>query len=120
MSDNPQASKFVRKVKTALDDSVENLDAGVLSRLNQARRHALDSELPRRRAGLFSIRYAVAAATVVLVLLATTLMVLREPAGPGYYSDIEDVEILATGEAPDFYMDLDFYTWLAEEAENAG
>ena len=120
MIDKSQQSKFVRDLKIALDDSVDQLDAGVLSRLNRARQQALDAGSQRFRGGLFSVRYAAAAATVVLMLLAGTLMMVRQPSGPELYSDIADVEILVTGEAPDFYMDLDFYTWLAEEAANEG
>lgn len=120
MIDKSQETKFVNKIKTTLDDSVENLDAGVRSRLNQARQGALEAGRQSRWSGLISFRYAAAATAAVLVLLASTVLYFRHPSGPELYSDIADVEILVTGETPDFYMELDFYTWLAEEVENAG
>ena len=120
MIDKSQESKFVNKIKTALDDSVDNLDAGVSSRLNQARQGALEAGTQRWWSGIVSFRNAAAAAAVVLVLLASTVLYFRHPSGPELYTDIADVEILVTGESPDFYMELEFYTWLAEEAENAG
>ena len=108
MIDKSQESKFVKKIKTALDDSVDNLDAGVRSRLNQARQGALEAGTQRRWPEFFSFRYAAAATAVVLVLLASTVLYYRHPSGPELYSDIADVEILVTGETPDFYMELAF------------
>lgn len=37
------------------------------------------------------------------------------PAAPGPMAAADDLELLASGEGVEFYADLDFYVWLAED-----
>ena len=39
---------------------------------------------------------------------------------PQLYSGFEDVELLATSDNPEFFTELEFYTWLAEAMGDAG
>ena len=111
-------SVFLERVRGTLDDSVDNLDAGTLSRLTQARHRALEEESrPYQRRHSFWFSLAGLAAATAVVFLA--IFLAREPPGPQHYSGIEDVEILATSENPEFFVDLEFYAWLAEEMDDA-
>ena len=43
--------------------------------------------------------------------------------GPQLYSELEavqDIDILATSESPEFFAELDFFGWLADEMKDAG
>ena len=119
-NDNNHESVLLDRVRRTLDDSVDNLDAQTLSRLTQARHRALEKAkgrpyLHRHPFGL-SMAGLVTAAAVVLI----ALFLARDPSGPQVYSGIEDVEILATSENPDFFAELEFYAWLAEALDDAG
>ena len=112
-------SAFLERVRGTLDDSVDNLDAGTLSRLTQARHRALAEakSRPSQRGPSFWFSLAGLAAATAVVFLA--ILLTRQPSRPQYYSGLEDVEILATGENPEFFVDLEFYAWLAEEIDDA-
>ena len=117
---NDHESVFVDKVRKALDDSVDNLDARTLSQLTQARHRALETAESKpsvhRRPFWFSLAGLLTAAAVVVL----AIFLARHPSGPEHYSAIEDVEILAASENPEFFADMEFYAWLAEEMDDAG
>ncbi|MCG6946857.1 MAG: hypothetical protein LJE87_16105 [Deltaproteobacteria bacterium] len=117
---NDNESVFLDKVRRTLDDSVDNLDARTLSQLTQARHRALGKagskpSLHRRRFWFSLAGLGTAAAVVALAIFLT-----RAPSGPDRYSAIEDVEILAASENPEFFANMEFYAWLAEEMNDAG
>ena len=117
---NDHESVFLDRVRRALDDSVDNLDARTLSRLTQARNRALEKAKSRpylhRRSSWLSLAGLVTATAVVVL----AIFLARDPSGPQHYSSIEDVEILAASENPEFFAELEFYAWLAEEMDDAG
>lgn len=119
-NNNDHERVFVDRVRRALDDSLDNLDARTLTQLTQARHRALEEAKSkpyiRRRPFWFSMAGLVTA-TVVVVL---AIFLARNHIRPEYYSAIEDVEILAASENPEFFADMEFYAWLAEEMEDAG
>lgn len=117
---NDHESVFVDKVRRTLDDSAENLDARTLSQLTQARHRALE-ELESKPSLLqrpFWLSLAGLVTATAVVFLA--IFLARDPSGPEYYSVIEDVEILVASENPEFFADMEFYAWLAEEMDDAG
>jgi negative regulator of sigma E activity len=119
-NDNNDERVFLERVRRTLDDSVDNLDAQTLSRLTQARHDALEqgkskSYLHKHRFWLTTVGLAATAAAVLLAIFLT-----RAPSVPQYYSAIEDVEILAASENPEFFSELEFYAWLVEEMNDAG
>ena len=117
---NDHESVFVDKVRRTLDDSAENLDAGTLSQLTQARHRALEELESKpsllRRPFWLSLAGLVTATAVVFL----AIFLARGPSRPEQYSAIEDVEILAASENPEFFADMEFYAWLAEEMDDAG
>jgi hypothetical protein len=117
---NDNESVFLDRVRRTLDDSVDNLDARTLSQLTQARHRALEKAGSKpavhRRPFWFSLAGLGATAAVV----ALAIFLARYPSGPDRYSAIEDVEILAASENPEFFANMEFYAWLAEEMDDAG
>ena len=117
---NNHESAFLDKVRRTLDDSADNLDARTLSQLTQARHRALEEAKSKpslhRRPFWFSLAGLVTAAAVVVLVI----FLARDPSGSEYYSAIEDVEILVASEDPEFFADMEFYAWLAEEMDDAG
>jgi len=117
---NDHESVFLDRVRRTLDDSADNLDARTLSQLTQARHRALEKAKSKpslhRRPFWLSLAGLVTATAVVFL----AIFLARDPSGPQYYSAIEDIEILAASEHLEFFSELEFYAWLAEEMDDAG
>jgi hypothetical protein len=108
---------FLKQVKSSLDRGEENIDAGTLSRLHRIRQEAIYTE-KQEKSGVLNWLPFPALATAAVVLLTVFLVFTGEqeqvPNG-----NFEDLEILASNNL-EFYEDLDFYAWLAEEQPSAG
>ncbi len=120
MKQNRPDSEFVKKVRHALERSTEDLDPTVTTRLNQARQRALQLQRKKQRVWLTPQRWLPAAAIAAASILFVVLLHDYRPPESHLTSGIEDVEILASSDNPDFFQELDFYTWLAEEMDRAG
>jgi hypothetical protein len=122
--------KLLDDARTILDRRAEGLDDLVLARLRAARMRATEAADRRRDAGdwlgsaagtgssltLSGMMGGLVAASLVLALAVTVW--LANPVVPG--NNLEDLEILAAGESPEFYQDLDFYLWLETRSTRAG
>jgi hypothetical protein len=117
---NDHESVFVDRVRRALDDSVDNLDARTLSQLTQARHRALEEAKSKPYVHRRPFWFSLAGLVTVTVVVFLAIFLARDPSGPKYYSAIEDVEILAASENPEFFAEMEFYAWLAEEMDDAG
>ncbi|MGD8877232.1 MAG: hypothetical protein PVH75_05725, partial [Syntrophobacterales bacterium] len=100
--------------------SVDNLDARTLSQLTQARHRALEEAKSKPYVHRRPFWFSLAGLLTVTVVVFLAIFLARDPSGPEYYSAIEDVEILAASENPEFFADMEFYAWLAEEMDDAG
>ncbi len=104
-----------RHAKRLLDDAANDLDADTLARLRAARARAWQRagaepvRRPRRRGWLAVGGLAVAG---IVLALAGTLW-LATPGGTPLLG-VEDAELLASGESPEFYAEIEFYQWLAQ------
>ncbi len=103
---------FEKTVKHQIDSSVNDLDAATLSKLNQARQHALshsnESKLSYSSwlAGLF-------ATAVMAILIITITPTSQQQVLPSL--TIEQMELLVISDDDlDLYKELDFYQWLDE------
>ena len=117
MSNDQRWTEAERRARQLFDASVEGLDGETRSRLNRARRAALE-EIARRRASPWR-SWLPAAAAASIALLAVALW--RMPAwqeGPAVRGAdgapaAEVVEMLAIGEGLDVASeDPEFYVWL--------
>jgi hypothetical protein len=126
MSAGEQLTDFERLSRQALEESVLRIDGRVRSRLNQARQAAVEEASARRRP-LFSRFFtlvptagAAAAAVLVAMVLWHRGPQLELPA-VGEGQKVEDLDLLADGEALDLVQDGDgsgsFYEWAADQTE---
>jgi hypothetical protein len=119
--------EFEQHARALLEDSVMGIDGRIRSRLNQAR-HAAIAEASRGRASfwrrftLMPAASAVAAAALVaFVLWPHFHQRSGDPlvADAGGHSTVEDLDLLADGEALDLVSDETdggaFYEWAAEQ-----
>jgi hypothetical protein len=129
MTAGEQLTDFERLSRQTLEESVLRIDGRVRSRLNQARQAAVEAATARRRP-LFSRFFTLvptAGAAAAAVLVAMVLwhrgpqleLPVVESAHP-----VEDLDLLADGEALDLVQDGDgsgsFYEWAADQTEAGG
>jgi hypothetical protein len=129
MTAGEQPTDFERLSRQALEESVLRIDGRVRSRLNQARHAAVEAASTRRRP-LF-LRFftlvptAGAAAAAVLVAMVLWHRAPQiEPPVAELAHPVEDLDLLADGEALDLVQDGDgsgsFYEWAADQTEAGG
>jgi hypothetical protein len=130
MTAGEQLTDFERLSRQALEEIVLRIDGRVRSRLNQARQAAVEAASARRRP-LFSRFFtlvptagAAAAAVLVAMVLWHRGPQLELPAVAEGAHPVEDLDLLADGEALDLVQDGDgsgsFYEWAADQTEAGG
>jgi hypothetical protein len=110
---------FEKRTQEVLEESATRLDGRTRSRLTQARHAALARLEKPARMGWRA--YAPAGAAAAAVLLAVLVYTGRPGSVPGVPAALDDTEILADVEAPDFTEDSDeveFYEWAGGEVES--
>ena len=120
MKEKDRENVFVGKVLSTLDKSTHDLDPETLSRLRIIRKEALataKSSGPGSWLGLGHVfRFPAAGIATASLILIATFLYLANPFGIGIHNGFDDSEILVTTDNLEFYDELDFYSWLAEEA----
>ncbi|HEX7915805.1 hypothetical protein [Rudaea sp.] len=112
---------WINQANQVLDDSVRDLDAATLSRLNRARQAALAQQRPRAsRAWLLPAGLASACAMLLAVAVwqprHRTETQSTAPIATGTIATIDDGDSEET--SAEFYQNLEFYAWL--DAQNKG
>lgn len=104
--------QLAEQAKALFDDSVEQLDAATLSRLNQGRQQALQ-EIRDTGSGGEWARWVpaggVAAAAVVAVVVWQGVPVEHSAPAAGTATDFE---IMLSEDSLDMLEDLEFYSWM--------
>ncbi|MCG8435437.1 MAG: hypothetical protein MJA83_15550 [Gammaproteobacteria bacterium] len=114
-----QEDQLAARAKQEFEQSVAELDAHVLSRLNRARQAAVQ-EAARSKVIRFRNTWAPAAVFTLAALAITTAVLWRGvPPEPAAEPDVE-LEILLSGENLELYEELEFYTWLDEVGTDSG
>ncbi|MBU0482768.1 MAG: hypothetical protein KKG47_16870 [Proteobacteria bacterium] len=112
---------FIDDVQRTLQEKGEKLDPEILLKLSAMRGRVVESRSSYRFPGMWRVLRVPATVLMILgILYVFTLVFYQAPAG--IYSSLtslEDMEILVAEEGPDFFAELDFYTWLAAEKEGA-
>lgn len=110
-----------RHAKRLLDCAANDLDADTLARLRAARARAWQRAAsepgprPRRRGWLAVGGLAVAGLVLAVAGTLWTALPGSTPLG-----GVEDAELLASKESPEFYAEIDFYQWLAHANDRSG
>lgn len=104
------------QAKKVFDQSVDQLDAATLSRLNRSRHRALaEATSPGRNWA----RWMPATGAAAAVLLA--VFALRGPVVDDFPGAVSDLEILLGEDSIEMLEDLEFYSWLdTQELEGDG
>ncbi len=106
---------LTQKITQSLNQQVEALDAATLSRLQQARTHALE----QKRTQEFTQPQMMWAGGLVTFTTLSIILILMWPKphelAPTLTPDITDIALLIDDESIDFYEDLDFYIWLEQK-----
>ena len=104
--------QLAEQAKALFDDSVERLDAAMLSRLNQGRQQALQ-EIRDTGSGGEWARWVpaggIAAAAVVAVVVWQGVSVEHSAPAAGTATDFE---IMLSEDSLDMLEDLEFYSWM--------
>ncbi|MCG6975876.1 MAG: DUF3619 family protein [Acidiferrobacterales bacterium] len=122
--------RILNDARAMLDRQSEELDDVVLARLRAARMRATEVADHRSDTGswfgsavgagsslaLTKMMGGLVAASLVFAVAVTVW--IANPVVPR--NNLEDLEILAASESPEFYQDLDFYLWLETRATRAG
>jgi hypothetical protein len=123
---NEALTDFERNARAVLQESVTRIDARTRSRLNQARHAALEAAATPRRRWLSPFALmpagAVAAALLVTVVLWHGRSGIDTPMLDARATPVEDVDMLADGEALDLVEggDGSFYEWAAAQTDGNG
>lgn len=120
MKEKKQDDLFIKQVKTALDQSADELDSDSTAYLAKIRKQALYNNQSDRPALWERICLPVAGLATACVLLLAVVLFLQPSPEVEYVSSIEDVDLLMSADKLDLYDELDFYAWLSEELGNAG
>ena len=112
MKHETQEQKLVNFAKKTLDRSIQNLDSHTLSRLQSARQTARSHSTGAH--SWVQPAWAMAAACLVIFTIA-----LWNTDSPKVTATLpfEDVDILVNADGWEFYEDLEFYSWLAEDEQ---
>ena len=119
---DPAAGGIEKRAKELLDESIEHLDGRTLSRLNRARHAALDEVQRSRQAFSLSGRRWWMPATGVAAAVVLAVMVgqgMREKVTPNATADgslLDDFEIVADADNLEMLEDVEFYSWLPDDA----
>lgn len=113
---------WVNQTRALLDDSVRDLDAATLSRLNRARQAALEQHRPRA-ARVWLLPAGLASACALLLAVAVWQPhrhIESQSTAPGTTSAKADGDGLADEASLEFYQDLEFYAWLDAQNKDGG
>ncbi len=124
MTEKPDEGEFLSRVKQQLDESSERIDELTLARLGAARRRAVEAASRDSHWRLGDVLVAGRGAQLawlaggLLLLLLFLIPNLQTPQqGLQAVQLLDDMELLGTTEDLDFYRELDFYLWVADEQD---
>ncbi len=101
--------QFTDEVKSVFDQSIEQVDAETVSRLNNIRNIALDTATGKSRHWIFYPAGAFAAASLAIIIFN----VIQHDVSTSTIK-AEDIEIISAADGLDFYENLEFYWWLED------
>ncbi|MEK6550777.1 MAG: hypothetical protein AABZ50_03970 [Pseudomonadota bacterium] len=117
MNTDKSDETFVARVRATLESRAP--DELTRARLKAARLRALDHYRPGRGwRPLWAWSAGLSAAAMVMTGVVAGWLWFASPSAPQPHS-IDDLELLAAQDNPEFYRELDFYQWLASRGETS-
>jgi hypothetical protein len=117
MTGKMSEEEFLTEVRKTLDRGTESLDPETLRRLRSARFKALERAGAGRLSWFRLHRWITAGGLTTITVLALGISLwLGAPAQNPPVRQPDDLEILTSQDQLDLYKDLDFYRWLAADA----
>ncbi|MCG8487830.1 MAG: hypothetical protein MI756_10220 [Chromatiales bacterium] len=118
---------FLSEVKQQLQKSSDELDELTLAKLGAVRRRAVEAAsrpavfrlgnvLSLGRGGMAILMLAGVLLIASVVLLKTAYPPVQQQLQP--ITLLEDMELLGAAEELEFYQELDFYLWVADEQDS--
>ena len=120
MKEKKTETEFIAHIQEKLEESVSAIDTETLNRLTRARKSALSSNKRELFKWGQAFRLSFATLCTAAAVLVFTFWYHPSPTVQPVISGIEDVDILANRDNPEFFADIDFYIWLAEEIDHSG
>lgn len=114
--------RFVDAARRSLDARGERLSPAIAAQLREARAMALAGGRRGTQQHWWQAA-AIAAAVVLVVALVWFEQPVQSPSLSLAQAPLDnggDLELLLSKDDPEFYRDLEFYYWLAQEQGNAG
>lgn len=108
----PQPDPLLQRAREVLEREASQLDDRIAERLGSARRRAVAAADRRPHPWRWSVPAGALAAAMLALALVGPLDGLRHDV-PRHV--LEDMELLASGHAPEFYADYEFYLWLEDQ-----
>ena len=110
--------RLTEDAKALFDESVEQLDAQTLSRLNRSRQAAL-ADLEHGGRPFFGINQWVPAAGVAAAALVVVVLWRGEPeeAPVATTANVTDFELILAEDSFEMLEDLEFYAWIDMEGD---
>lgn len=121
-------TRLAERIRAHLEASADALDDATVARLEEARRRAVAAAgRSARRGGWRSLLgerrpaewLVPAGAFASVVATATALSIMVADPGDGVVREMDDLEMLTSGEDIELYENLEFYQWL-QDRERAG
>ena len=112
MKNEVQEQKLIDFAKQTLDHSIKDLDPDTLSRLQSARLSVCSNASEPH--SWTPPAWAVVAACLVVFTISFSVWKTNSPEVTARLP-FDEVEILASADGWEFYEDLEFYSWLAED-----
>lgn len=110
---------FAERCRELFNESVEELDAATLSRLNRSRNEAVDS-VRGKRSGLRWTTWVPATGVAAAAAVAFMVITGNDPGlAPVQPAPAADLELLLEGDDLEMLEDLEFYSWIDLEPETA-
>lgn len=113
----PSENELLQTARQLLRESERAQDELTIARLRAARLRALEAKPRARWLSMQWVGSVVAAGAVAMLAGVIWLNMPSEATAPNGTEAVADIELLTTSESPEFYTDLEFYDWLASEAD---
>lgn len=125
MKEERNEREFLADVRRRLDAGAEDIDELTRARLGAARRRAVEAGSRSRILRLGDVLVAGRGGRLawlaggLFLLLAILMPRLQTPTqAPQAMHLLDDMELLGATEDLEFYQELDFYIWVADEQDN--